>query len=354
MKVLVFPYDQNPYIKQLYSYMKKAHDLEIRYFPTHMNPNRLVSLVFMPFALVWLRIKGYSVFHLHFLYPFILSSHKTFSFVYIILFCFLVRLLGYKFIYTVHDISPHEPQTNNDLFITKFLCYMANHIVVISQQSIVELKKLGINQKNISIIPLGNYISTYPVNTNREEARQKLGLQPKSFVFLFFGLIRQYKGVSELLQAFEELVKEHKDIQLVIAGDVQDFKTGKKIEEFKKNHPQSIFHFNQYIKDEDVQYYFKSADIAVLPFQRVTNSSSVLLPLSLGLPALYPLLGNLKDIPDGIGITYTTDNENNLTKAMRKAITNKGSIESLGQNGLKYAQSLKWEDIAEEHYEIYR
>ena len=100
---------------------------------------------------------------------------------------------------------------------------------------------------------------------------------------LFFGIIRDYKGLDLLIEAFNLLDGSY---QLIIAGEVygDDGSYDKLIN--KNTNCQRIYFFNQYIPDEEVHLYFSAADCIVLPYKSGTQSGVAAIAEQFDLPVL--------------------------------------------------------------------
>ncbi len=357
MKVLVLPKDTNPYQEKLYSHMPK--DVQVEYIK-NLSQERILALLGYMWQLVTYRLKGFSVLHIHWLYCFALPSPRPLqafilkSVVTVYLFSFLLfaRLLGYKVLWTIHNLVPHEALTHNDMFITRLFCALCNAVVLLSSDTIQELKDNHIPLPRYNIIPLGNYTDTYPNTISRDEARKSLKIGSNKFVFLFFGLIRKYKGVDSVLSAFEKIRKEHPSAELIIAGKSLDDEMTAVLEKYKGK-PGITIH-THHIPDEEVQTYLNAADITVFPFKKITNSTSVLLSFSFSRPSIYPLLGSLKELPKNVGYSYDPSSPEALEKVMRKALERRNELIHMEKAAYEYAKTLSWEKIAEETHMMYK
>ncbi len=357
MKVLVLPKDVNPYQEKLYGNMPS--EVEVQYI-RNQSQERILALLGYLWQLISFRLRGFSILHVHWLYCFALPSPrklqsnilKTIVMIYVVLFLTLAKILGYRVIYTIHDMVPHEPLTHNDMFVTRLFCMLCNAVVLLSSDTIQELKDNHIPLPAYKIIPLGNYIDTYPNTISRDEARKKLKIGPNKFVFLFFGLIRKYKGVDTVLSAFEKIRKEYPFAELIIAGKSLDDEMTSLIKQYEGK-PGITIH-THHIPDEEVQTYLNAADITVFPFKKITNSTSVLLSFSFSRPSIYPQLGSLKELPENMGYSYDPYEKDALEKAMREAIENRKNLRKLETASLEYAKTLSWEKIAEETSALYR
>lgn len=355
LKVLVFPKDKNPYQNLLYKEMDNAR---IEYLSEIIESDLFSGLFQIPFELFRKRIEGFTVLHLHWLNKFHTHSFngvlsRTFFSIYIIFFILWIKVLGYKLIWTIHNVIPHEKITINDPFFTRFISKLSNALIIHSENTLNELKIVGAKTSHIHIIPIGNYISCYPNTVSRSEARIRLGIPEKLFIFSFFGMIRKYKGVENLLESFSELQKQHKNTGLIIAGKCEDQELQKIINRYKSKYENKIFTFIRYIPDDEVQLYFNASSIMVFPFNRITTSSSVMLSASFAKSMIYPLIGNLSELPQNIGFSYHSE-ENSLTKTMVKALANRNNLNLYNKNAFSYAKKMDWKKIARKTLVLYK
>jgi glycosyltransferase involved in cell wall biosynthesis len=359
MKILVYPKDtNNPYQKLLYGAMPEDTTVEYFSFPTK---SKIAGLLLYVPKLISYRLQGYSIFHIHWLYELgfifknpLLNYLSQLGFYYVTLkFITLIRLLGFRIVWTVHNVSTHEKQTVNDLFISKYLAWNASALIVHSQDTIDTLKALGISTAKTKIIPHGNYIGYYENTISRTDARKTLNLPGNETTFLYFGQIRAYKGVDLLLQTFERVLEKNPKAQLIIAGQCNDEELKKHIIAVQKKYPVNLFFFSKYISDTEIQNYFNASDITVLPFRRSTTSGSALLSLSFGKPLVFRRIGNMKDFPEAIGISYEPGTDSALQAAMEKALSVK-DLPERGHHALGFMKKFDWENIREKTIKLYQ
>lgn len=347
IKVLVFPNATNPYQTLLYDEIKKINNTQVTYLPKTDKDSTYIELILLPFHLIYYRLIGYKIFHLHWLYPFDFKNKYLSTFLCLV-YLYYIKMLGYKLVYTIHDLFPHDTIFANNLFVMKRMFKISNVKIALTQYTIDELKNLALDIKNINVIPHGNYIQIYKNTFNKNYARRKLGLSEKEFIFLFLGRIELYKGVVKLINTFLDL--KLKNTKLVIAGNCKDQNLKRKLVKYKSN---NIILKLSHIPDNDIQIYFNAANIAVFPFLKISNSGSILLAASFGKAVIAPRIGSLKNLPDSIGYFY--DNEKiTLKKAMEKAMSNKSQLALKNKEALKYAKSLSWVEIATKTLELYQ
>ena len=118
---------------------------------------------------------------------------------------------------------------------------------------------------------------------------------------LFFGFIRNYKGLDLLLEAFSNSEAATKNIRLIIAGEYygeEEYYT-QLIEQF--NLRDKIILATNYISDAEVKYYFSAADVVVQPYKTATQSGISQIAYHFEKPMIVTNVGGLPEIvPDGI------------------------------------------------------
>lgn len=166
----------------------------------------------------------------------------------------------------VHNLIPHEKRFFDRAFNSYFL-KSYDGFVALSEYVYNDLKKF-VDEKKIIHIPHPPY-NQFGEKINRIEACQKLNLDPTKHTFLFFGIIRKYKGIDLLIEAFNKL---DDSFQLIIAGEVY----GKEDEIINlinqnTNKKRILFH-NKFIPDSEITTYFSATNYLVLPYRSGTQS----------------------------------------------------------------------------------
>jgi beta-1,4-mannosyltransferase len=357
MKILVFPKDPNPYQELLYSEMREDHkDTKITYL-TGPTSYQTINLFLLPILLIYYRFCGYKIFHIHWFYAFRIPifNFRIFKIImkyYCIFILYFIKILSYKLVWTNHETISHTAINKDDIsisrYISRFTSNIANAKIVHSEIVINEMQENGLNTNKTFIIPHGSYMNVYPDNITRDQARKKLGIQSDETMILFFGMIRPYKGIDDLIEAYSRLSK--KNVKLVIAGKCVDSKLNKKIFKFQKSIKFDFY--NGHVPDEDVAKYFKASDIVCLPFKEITTSGSVLLALSFAKPIVAPRIGDLIYLPSDIGFLYDPTTNDSLFNSLSEAVSSK-HLDSISRSANRYAKTLSWDKIAEKTYEVY-
>ena len=348
IKVLVIPRDSNPYQSLLYGAMIKVVSVK---FLEGKTKSKTLNLLIYPFTIINSRLKGYKIIHIHWLWDFVFPipglSGKVASTLYCNVILLLIKILKYKIVWTVHNILPHDTLFINDLKIVKFIADLSDVKIVHSKNTINLLKKLKINTNNCKIIPHGNYIDYYKNKISKDESRKLLKINKNDFIFLFFGKIKSYKGLTNLLLFFNKLTLKKKNIRLLIVGEPHNEKLVHIISKYQKSLGNKMITLLRHITDNDIQIYMNASNIAVLPFESIITSGSIILNLSYKLPILAPRKGDLNDLPADVGIFYT-EHKDGLYLGLEQALKRRKELFSLGLNGYNYISQFSWNIIAKE------
>ncbi len=189
-----------------------------------------------------------------------------------------VMVLGYRVVWTIHNLLPHQAETSDDLGVARDLARLSR--VMIAHSPTVRrdaISVLGASAERLFVVPLGNYLSVYePCERDPAEARRILGTDPGAFLFLFFGNIRPYKGLPKLLTTFQAHFQDREC--LVVAGDFIDDAEAFDLLCNQGPLPRVILRPGR-VPDNEVACLFTSADVACFPFESCTTSSSAVLAL---------------------------------------------------------------------------
>lgn len=165
-----------------------------------------------------------------------------------------------------------------------------------ARQAIINTYKLA--EDRIDVVPHGPY-NMYGT-LDRGIARKDLNLN--GFTILYFGMIRQYKGVSLLVRAFNKLPPElASNMHLVIAGE--DWGDDTELIPVLDNSPyrDRIIFKSEFIADENVPKYFTASDVVVLPYLRTCGSGVINIAAAQGKPVITADLDTMTECLNGYG-----------------------------------------------------
>jgi beta-1,4-mannosyltransferase len=260
------------------------------------------------------------------------------------------RLLGYRLIWTMHNITPHEPHYPVlDRFCWNLMARLSHHAIVHCNDAREQLAQRYGRRQHVSVIPHPSYIGCYPQAPGQAEARRMLGLAEDARVYLYVGAIRPYKGVLEAIREFQKL--EGEDLRFVITGRPLDEAMRAEVLELAGKDAR-IHTRLEYISDSDVTLYLSAADLVVLPFRQVATSGSVMLAMSMGRPVLTPAMGCLPElISDETGILYDPKSTTGLEEAMRKSL--QCDLKLMGKNAYECVAAFTPYLVAERLLAVY-
>ena len=256
------------------------------------------------------------------------------------------KLLGYRIVWTLHNLYPHErPRPHLDQWMRWLILRFADAVIVHCHAAKSTFYQTFHYKHPVYVAPHGHYIGIYPDTITQVEARERLGICRKHLSFLYLGQIRPYKGLRNLLRSFNEI--PHPNLNLIIAGTVpnDDTSATNELRQMLEKDTRCISHLN-WIPNEELQVYFKAADVVVCPFDRVLTSGSAVLAMSFGRPVVVPALGCLPELitPD-IGILYNPNIQGSLKDALLRCTTM--DLDIMGQNAYQAAKLYSWRNTAE-------
>jgi|GEM_PF-1330495 coenzyme F420 hydrogenase subunit beta len=300
------------------------------------------------------------IVHLHWIHFYLLSTSRLKTIVKSTLFLLdlaMARMLNIKIVWTIHNIVSHESKFPNlELFFNNLVCLFCNQIIVLSPsvKTYVRKKYKLLEETKIQVIPIGNYIDYYKNTINRSDARAKLNLNPDDLVFLFFGGIRPYKKVDELIDIFNEFITRvgKNNINLLIVGNPLNSQTKEEIRQ-KCADSHNIIPVLRRIDNDEIQVFMNAADTGILTFKHILGSASLVVMMSFKKPIIAPDIGNMIDLLDAKGgILYSNSDKESLLNAMEKALA--FDFKCMGEHNFAIINQYTWEDAARIHLNIYR
>ena len=240
-------------------------------------------------------------------------------------------------VYVIFDnIIPHENYFFQTFFIKFFLKKITGAIVMSKNV------EKGILQLNKDIVIKRLFL---PIITNNQVQKDKQIIDKKNkVIFLFFGLIRDYKGLDILLSSINLINDKYiNNFELFIVGESYE-----NISKYKnivnKKYEKNIKWHNEYVSNDEINFYFSSADYIVLPYKTVSQSAIIPMAYDYNKPIIISNLEGLSEfvIPDKTGYIFESCNEIQLAKIIEKAIQN-NDISSMASNinDIKNRYSIK-------------
>ncbi len=219
-----------------------------------------------------------------------------------------------KILFICHNVVEHEASFTKKIF-SKILLSKGDFFIVHSNEEKNRLIDL-IGERNITETFHPTYKDFNNEIISKNKALDKLGITDKN-VMLFFGFVREYKGLKYLIEAMPIILKQL-NITLLIAGEFWDDKNDylELIGEMGlKDH---IIIIDDYIPNERVPFYFYASDIVVLPYISVTGSGLIQLAYGFNKPVIVSDIGALSQVVSDkkTGFLVEPGNSQNIADAI--------------------------------------
>lgn len=247
-----------------------------------------------------------------------------------------------KVIPILDNVIPHERHWF-DSPLTRYFLSGANGCVTLCKEVSEDLLRLCPNMPH-TVLPHPIY-SHFGEKMGRDEAENELGLEHGLKNILFFGLIREYKGLDILIEAFDKLEDGY---QLIIAGE--PYGSFDKYQSLinKCRRKDRIKVFPKYIRDSEVKTYFSAADVTVLPYRSATQSGISSISYHFEVPMIVTEVGGLKEtIGDrGTGIVSASGKAEDIASVIKAYFADPGIRQNCINSIRSEKQRLSWSKFA--------
>ncbi|MCI9315528.1 MAG: glycosyltransferase [Lachnospiraceae bacterium] len=259
----------------------------------------------------------------------------------------LAKLMGRQnLVFVCHNVFPHE-RFPLDRFLTRLALRQGSHYIVHAAKEGKELQKIKSNPDYV-VTPHPTYNAFRFEGMSKEEARKRLEIIQKEKVLLFFGYVREYKGLKYLLQAMPLISAKEESIRLFVAGEF-----GSDREEYRQLISKlgiqgRVSIVDRYMPDREVEQYFAAADLVVLPYVSATQSGIVQVAYGFTKPVVVTDVGGLPDVVDDGKTGYVVEPER--PEAIAEAVLDfyrNGKENLFEENIRKEAYRFSWERMGE-------
>lgn len=225
-----------------------------------------------------------------------------------------LKSLGGGFCWTVHNVEPHDVGEGElSLEFSRQLFARADVVHVHTQEASRLVRHMYGSGKTPVVIEHPSYKGCYPEKSDKRLARQSLGLDvgEDELLFLCLGQVRRYKGIATLLNVAPEFRGRAK---FVIAGRSGRYDP-------RGAPPDNCIIIDGHVGDQTLAELHSSADFAILPFEQMTVSGSLMLAMSFGTPVIAPSLEGVRDVVRDTceGFLYSPDSRA-LSGAIQRAL----------------------------------
>lgn len=203
-----------------------------------------------------------------------------------------------KVLCVVDNIIPHEHRPGDKQF-TNYFIGAVDTFVTMSKDVLKDVKTFTSKPSFFTPHPI---YDSYNEPVSKEEACRKLGLDPAKKYMLFFGFIREYKGLDWLLQAMADERIVRSGVELIAAGEYynKDVEVANNAIIAQFDLGKRVHMVTDFIPNSEVRYYFCAADLVVQPYKHATQSGITQIAFHFGKPMVVTNVGGLAEVvPDG-------------------------------------------------------
>ncbi len=256
-----------------------------------------------------------------------------------------------KVISILDNIIPHERRIGDMLF-SRYFSKSVDAFVGMSKSVLNDLNTFD-TKKPRAFCPHPLY-DNFGAKTERETALAKLNLDPKFRYILFFGLIRDYKGLDWLIEAFADVRFRKLPVKLIVAGEFYSDEE-KYNQLIDKYHLRDVIEMhNRFVPDPEVGLYFGAADVIAQPYKTATQSGVTQIGYHFEKPMLVTNVGGLAEIIPDQKVGYVVEpNPKAIADKLIDFFENQRGadfVENLLEEKKKYA----WSTMTGTIFELYR
>ena len=259
--------------------------------------------------------------------------------------CRLIRKNDHtKVVSVIDNIIPHEKRPG-DRALSSYFVNSVDGFVAMSHSVMDDLSTFT-REKPKVYCPHPLY-DNFGDAISKQEAKKKLGLDPVTRYALFFGFIRDYKGLDLLLEAFGTRVLKNSGIKLLVAGEF--YCDPAPYNEIIKRHglENTVIISNDFIPDSKVVNYFCSADVIVQPYKSATQSGVTQIAYHFNKPMIITDVGGLAEfVPHGRAGYVVRPDINAIASAILEFYS-EGKEEEFSANAAVEKQKYSWGRMVE-------
>ena len=256
-----------------------------------------------------------------------------------------------KVLCQIDNVEPHEHHLTDKPF-NRYYLSVVDGFVYMSEQVHSELRAYSDAPALFSPHPL---FENFGERVERSEACVRLGLDPANRYVLFFGLIRDYKGLDLLLDAWAQLRRAGRTEgrRLIVAGE---FYTAREpyLNRIADNGLQDeVLLHDRFIPDDDVKYYFSAADFVVQPYKTATQSGVTQIAYQFCVPMVVTKVGGLAEIvPDG-RVGYVCEPTPEGVAGAIERMYEGDTLQRFRENCVEERRRFSWEEMCSRITELY-
>ena len=206
------------------------------------------------------------------------------------------------------NLVPHERRIGDRLF-ARYFVHSIDGMVAMSRSVLADADLFDPRQRKQRAFCPHPLYDHYSQPLDKTQACKLLGIEPAGRYALFFGFIRDYKGLDLLLDAMADRRLKELDVKLIVAGEFYGDPQPYTDQIARLGIADRVILHTQFIADHEVNRYFCAADVVAQPYKSATQSGVTQIAFNYDKPMIVTRVGGLPEIvPDGkVGFVVEPD-----------------------------------------------
>ncbi len=242
-----------------------------------------------------------------------------------------------------HNIKPHEPFVFSDTLIRSFF-HKADHIITLSDQTVEECEELQITTP-VSKLFHPIYEHEGPI-LSTVEAKEQLGIAEDEKVVLFFGLVREYKGLDVLIKALNKIDLKSEGIRPLIVGEFYVDKE-EYIQLIDQSQREQYLIIDRFVNNSEIAGVFKASDVLVLPYKSASQSGVFADAINFQVPTIASNHPGLTEHiqSTGSGLIFKNLDEDDLLVQLKSLLGDEEKRAEIHDNLAQLKSELSWSNF---------
>lgn len=251
-----------------------------------------------------------------------------------------------KILFVCHNVFPHE-RFPLDKWLTKAVLKNGDCFIVHSSQDEQDLKSIVKHGQYRKVVH-PTYNAFKMQNLSKKEGRKQVNCSERDKLLLFFGFVREYKGLKHLIKAMPQIAKQLDNVKLLVVGDFSDDKQSYIDLIQQLDVADYIEIYDGYIPDKEVEKFFAASDLVVLPYESATQSGIVQIAYGFEKPVVVTNVGGLPEVVLDGKTGYIVQPRNSDELAQKVVDFFEKNMAEAFKEGIKQeAQRYSWDRMVE-------
>lgn len=247
-----------------------------------------------------------------------------------------------KIITILDNVIPHESRFGDRAF-TKYFIKPIDGFISMSKSVENDLKQFDTTKpRDFNPHPI---FDNFGELIDKKEAQKMLGLDSEYRYILFFGIIRDYKGLDLLLNAFAQLDYKKEKLKLLIAGEYYSNEEKYQTQIKSLGLENDVIVVNRFIKDSEVGRYFCAANLVAQPYKNATQSGVTQIAYHFEIPILVTNVGGLPEMIPHEKVGYVVEKDPSEISAALKRYFSEEREASFKNNLREEKKKYLWDKL---------